>query len=89
MDSRAFLVHQQVRITEGRLPEAGRDEIIVGSLVAAKLGLADGQLRVGSQLWIDGRPWNIAGLFEAPQTVMDAEIWCPLTDLQIVAQRDI
>ncbi len=88
VDSRAFLVHQQVRIIAGRAPEAGRDEIMVGRLVAAKLGINDDALPVGGQLWIDGRPWTISGRFEAPQTVMDAEIWVPLTDLQIVAQRD-
>ncbi|MCP3903926.1 MAG: ABC transporter permease [Planctomycetes bacterium] len=88
VDSRAFLVHPQVRIFEGRAPEAGRDEIMIGRLVAPKLGVADSALVVGGKLWIDGRPWTISGLFEAPQTVMDAEIWCPFTDVQIVAQRD-
>ncbi|MHC4991520.1 MAG: ABC transporter permease [Planctomycetota bacterium] len=88
VDSRAFLVHQQVRIVEGRVPEAGRDEIMVGRLVASKIGVDEQQLGVGSTLWIDGRPWTVSARFEAPQTVMDAEIWCPLTDLQIVAQRD-
>ncbi len=86
--STAFLVHPQVRIIEGRPPEAGRDEVMVGGLVAAKLNVPDSLLGVGSSLWIDGRPWIISGRFEALQTVMDAEIWCPLTDLQIVAQRD-
>ena len=88
VDSRAFLVHPQVRIVEGRPPEPARDEIMVGSLVASKLGLDDDALPVGAQLWIDGRPFTISGRFEAPQTVMDAEIWCPLTDLQVIAQRD-
>ncbi len=87
VDSRAFLVHPQVHIVEGGPPEAGRDEIMVGQLVAAKLGVRTSVSRSGT-LWIDGRPWTISGRFEAPQTVMDAEIWCPLTDLQIVAQRD-
>ena len=34
----AFLVHPQVHIVAGRSPEAGRDEILVGSLVATKMG---------------------------------------------------
>lgn len=88
VDSRAFLVHPQVRITQGRPPEAGRDEVMVGDLVAPRLGVGDDQLAVGSRLWIDGRPWTITARFEAPHTVMAGEIWCPLTDLQIVAQRD-
>jgi len=84
----AFLVHPQVRIVEGRAPEPGRNELIVGSLTAAKLGVDDAALATGTTLYIDDRPFIISGRFEAPQTVMDAEIWCPLTDLQIVAQRD-
>jgi putative ABC transport system permease protein len=88
VDRRAFLVHPQVRMTEGRPPEPGRDEIMVGRMAAAKLGVEESALRVGTTLWIDQRPWTISGLFEAPQTVMDAEIWAPITDLQIVAQRD-
>ena len=88
VDSRAFLVHPQVRIIEGRVPEPGMDEIMVGRLVASKMGVSEQDLAPGETLWIDGRPWTISGAFEAPQTVMDAEIWAPLTDLQIVAQRD-
>lgn len=88
VDSRAFLVHPQVRIVEGRPPEPGLDQIMIGALVPDKLGLTNDELPVGAQLWIDGRPWTISGKFQAPQTVMDGEIWCPLTDLQVVAQRD-
>ncbi len=82
----AYLVHPSVQIVEGRCPEPGSDEIMVGGLVASKLGVAD--LLVGGKLWIDGRSWTISGRFRAPQTVMDAEIWMPLQDLQVVAQRD-
>lgn len=84
----AFLVHPQVEIAEGQAPRAGRDEILVGALVGAKLGLSDNALGVGSQLWIDGRAWSVSGILRAPRTVMEAEIWMPLTDLQVVAQRD-
>ena len=84
----AYLVHPQVQVVSGRAPEPGRDEIAVGALVAAKLGLADGALREGSLLWIDGRPWTVSGVLRAPRSVMEAEIWMPLTDLQVVSQRD-
>jgi len=86
--STAFLVHPQVRITEGRAPEPGRNELLIGSLVAAKLGVDAGNLTTGATLYIDDVPFVVSGRFQAPQTVMDAEIWCPLTDLQIIAQRD-
>src|SRR5688572_3334273 len=84
----AFLVHPQARITDGRAPEAGRDEILVGSLVATKMGVPDSRLSVGQTLVFDDRTWTIAGKFEAPGTVMEAEIWTRLSDLQIAARRD-
>lgn len=84
----AFLVHPQVRIVEGRAPVAGRDELLVGSLAAARMGLDNRHLAVGGTLWLDNRRWTIVGRFAAPGTIMEAEIWCPLTDLQIVTRRD-
>ena len=84
----AYLVHPQVRIVEGRAPELGRDEIMIGSLAPARLGLEPQQLAVGSQLWFEDRPWHIVGRFEAPGTVMNAEIWTPLSDLMVAAKRE-
>ncbi|MEK7485481.1 MAG: ABC transporter permease, partial [Planctomycetota bacterium] len=34
------------------------------------------------------REWTIVGQFRAPATVMDAEIWVPLSDLQIATRRN-
>jgi putative ABC transport system permease protein len=84
----AFMVHPQVRISEGRAFRPGEDEVLVGSLAHARLGVPDDRLAVGKSLWIDGREWRIAGRFEAPGTVMDAEVWCPLASLQILTRRD-
>ena len=83
----ALLVHPAVEIVEGRAPEAGRDEIMVGALAATRLGLDAGRLSIGSTLAFDDRDWTIVGRFSAPGTVMDAEIWIPLTDLQIATNR--
>lgn len=84
----AFLVHGQVRVVEGRIPQAGSDELLVGSAVAAKLGCSIEQLAIGRSLWFDDRSWTIVGRFEAPGTVLEAEMWAPLGDLQIAARRD-
>ncbi|MEO1279152.1 MAG: ABC transporter permease [Planctomycetota bacterium] len=84
----AFLVHSTVEIIEGRQPRAGQDEIIVGSLAATRLGLPDDRLTVGQTLWFDNRDWTIVGRFQAPNTVMDAEVWMPIIDLQIATKRD-
>jgi putative ABC transport system permease protein len=84
----AFLVHGQVRIVAGRAPEQGKEEIMVGQLTAARMGLSAERLAVGNKIWFDNRPWTIVGNFAAPGTVMDAEIWCPINDLMISAKRD-
>ncbi len=86
--SAAFLVHPQVRMIEGRVFNPGEDELIVGALASTRLGLPDERLAVGESIWVDGRKWRIVGRFEAPNTVMNAEIWCPLTNLQILTRRD-
>jgi putative ABC transport system permease protein len=82
----AFLVHPHVRIVEGRAP--GPNEFLVGTLAATRMGVPPERLAVGRQLWFDNRAWTISGRFEAPNTVMEAEIWTPLTDLQIAMKRE-
>ena len=81
----AFLVHSQVSVIEGRAPLPGRDEILVGKLAAQKLGVPIERLSVGNTVFFDDRTWTISGVFAAPGSVMESEIWCPLTDLQIAA----
>lgn len=82
----AFLVHSDVRITDGHSPGTG--EILVGKLAAVKMGLPNERLSIGNSLWFDGRSWTICGHFEAPGTVMEAEIWLPLNELKVAARRD-
>jgi len=84
----ALLVHPEVEIVEGRPPRGGRDELMVGELAATRLGLPEERLAVGRSLWFDDREWTIVGRFAAPSTVMNAEIWLPLTDLQVATNRE-
>ena len=84
----AYLVHSEVEILEGRAPVAGAQELLVGMLAATRLGVPDDRLEVGRTLYFDNRDWTIVGRFTAPHTVMDAEIWLPLTDLQIATKRE-
>lgn len=84
----ALLVHPEVEIVEGRPPRSGHDEIMIGALTSARLGLPPERLAVGRTLHFDNRDWTICGRFTAPGTVMDAEIWMPLSDLQIATRRE-
>lgn len=83
----ATAAHGQVRLSEGRWP-AGGSEIVVGPLVAVKLGLPPEALRVGQSLVLDGNAWIIVGRFEAPRTAFEAEIWGPLESLMTAYRKD-
>jgi putative ABC transport system permease protein len=61
---------------------------MVGRLAARELGLPTDATVLGKQLYFDGRAYTIVGLFEAPATVMESEVWMPLVDMQIATQRD-
>ncbi len=84
----AMLVHDHVRVTEGRLPQSGRDELMVGAGVATRLGATDADLAIGRVLRLDDRDWAIVGRFTAPGTVTDAEVWTSLNDLKAAMQRE-
>lgn len=87
MTSSAFLVHPRVEITEGRAPRAGYNELMIGRLAADKMNIDPQHLALGHTLWFAKREWTIVGKFQAPATVMDAEIWIPLNDLLIATRR--
>jgi len=83
---KAYIVHRQVFITEGRAPAAG--EVLMGKLAATKMGLPPEALEIGKSIYIEGKTWEISGKFEAPGTTFEAEIWAPLNDLMIQTKRD-
>lgn len=83
---RAFLVHESVTLIEGRLPGPG--EALVGRLAADKCGLPTGTLKIGTNLLVEGGSFRVAGIFAAPGTTVESEIWLPLFELQGLTQRD-
>ena len=76
----ALLVRRQVEIQEGDWPETG--EVMVGRMVAAKLGATDADLAVGTTLTFEGRTWGISGVFSAAGAAFESEVWCRLDELQ-------
>lgn len=83
---RAFLVHEGVTIVEGRAPRTG--EVIVGRLANSKLSLAEGTLAIGKQIRFERGTFTIVGIFAAPGTTVESEIWAPLNELKGLAKRD-
>lgn len=83
----AMLVHGQAQIIEGRLPAPGMNEVMVGAMAHTRIGASEHDLALGKTLHCAGRAWSIVGRFVAPGTVMEAEVWAPLTDVLEAAKR--
>jgi ABC-type lipoprotein release transport system permease subunit len=81
----ALLVRRTVQLVEGDWPKPG--EVVVGRLVAAKLGRDAAALAVGRRVTFEGREWRVSGRFAAGGSALESELWCPLDDLQQAMKR--
>ncbi|MDX1680829.1 MAG: FtsX-like permease family protein [Akkermansiaceae bacterium] len=79
-------VHPEVRIVEGSFPRSG--EVMAGVLAWRNLGVEQDQLKVGSTVRIDNQEMTVSGLFSAPGTVMESEVWATVGDIRVLAQRE-
>ncbi len=81
----APLVRRSVQLIEGTWPADG--EVMVGRLVATKLGRETNELTIGKKLEFEGRKWTISGRFAAGGSAYESEIWCSLGDFQTATKR--
>lgn len=81
----ALLVRRQVEIEEGDWPEDG--EVIIGRMVAAKVGATEAEMRPGQSITFEGRTWRISGVFSAGGSALESEAWCRLDELQQAMKR--
>ncbi len=81
-----LLVQPGVRVTDGRFPLSG--EVMAGRLAWRKLGFAEADLVPGARVVFDGIEMTVSGIFSAPGTVMESEIWATLGDIRMLAQRE-
>ena len=84
----AMLVHDNVILSHGRLPEPGKNELAAGQLAAIGFDFNPPELMVGESVRLDDDEYKIVGILTAEGGVIEGEFWTPLTDLQVTAQRD-
>jgi len=73
----------QVRLVQGRLPEPGSTEIMVGASVRDKFaGVA-----LGQSLRFAQRDWAVVGVFEAGNTGFASEVWADAEQLMQAFRR--
>ena len=79
----AFLVHNRLKIVEGRNLEFGKNEIIAGSAAARQFL----NLNVGTTLKWGENTWKLVGIFEEAGAVSESELWCDVKVLQPAYRR--
>jgi ABC-type lipoprotein release transport system permease subunit len=82
----ALRVHPEVRLIAGAFPSAG--QLMAGQLAWRKLGLKESDLKVGTKVLLDAQEFTVSGIFAAPGTVLESELWATLGDLRVLAKRD-
>jgi putative ABC transport system permease protein len=70
-------------ISQGRMFEAGTNELIVGAGVLREFS----GFELGSDVKLGADRWKVVGVFEVPGTVFDSEVWADLPVIQTVFSR--
>jgi len=76
-------VRGTVKITQGRMFEPGRNEVIAGVSAAREFAGLD----VGKTIKLGRTEWNVVGVFTAGGGVAESELWTDSTVLQQAYQR--
>src|SRR2546430_13970670 len=76
-------VRGNVKITQGRMFEPGRNEVIAGVAAAREFAGLD----VGKTIKLGKTEWNVVGVFSAGGGVAESELWTDTTVLQQAYQR--
>lgn len=79
----AFDLRHNVRITEGRMFEEGKNELVVGRAAQSEFV----GLEIGNEIRFGQTRWTVVGSFEADGSVSESELWTDLRVLQTMFNR--
>ena len=79
----AFELRHNVEITEGRIFEEGKNELVVGRAAQSEFA----GLEVGDEIRFGQTNWTVVGAFEADGSVSESELWTDLRVLQTMYNR--
>jgi putative ABC transport system permease protein len=83
VEPKAWKVHQNVKIVEGRTFEPGRNEIVAGRAASRQFS----GMTVGSVVKWGENEWQVVGIFEAGGSAAESELWCDAKVLQPAYRR--
>jgi putative ABC transport system permease protein len=78
-------IRTTVKVTQGRLPQPGTSELMVGAAVAGKYT----DTKLGDKLNVARRDWNIVGVFSADGAAFESEIWGDALQLMDAFNRPV
>lgn len=78
-----LLVRQQARIREGRMFAPGSNEIVVGAGLLREFA----GFELGKTVRFGAQTWRVVGVFEAPGTVFESELWADAPVVQSLFNR--
>lgn len=83
---RSFLVYSNLALEKGAYPSSG--EVLIGRRAALRMGVQYKSLQIGDVIVFEGQEFKISGVFKAPGSVMESEVWMNLQDLMSLTRRD-
>jgi len=72
-----------ITVTEGRMFNPGTNEIVVGAGLLREFA----GFEFGKSIRLRGGEWQVVGVFEAPGTVFDSELWADIAVTQSLFDR--
>lgn len=78
-----LIVRKPVRIREGRMFTPGSNEIVVGAGLLREFR----GFEMGKTLRFGAKTWRVVGVFEAPGTVFESELWADALVVQSLFNR--
>jgi putative ABC transport system permease protein len=76
-------LRRSVRITQGRMFNPGTNEIVVGAGLLREFA----GFEYGETIRLRGTTWQVVGVFEAPGTVFESELWADIAVTQSLFDR--
>lgn len=81
----AMQVRPSASIVQGRMFNAGLQELVIGRNVSSTYA----GLKLGSTVKFGGGTWTVVGVFDAGGSSFDSELWCDATVLSEVYKRPV
>ena len=75
----------RIKISSGRMPEAGSSEVLIGRNIATKFRVGG----LGATINFSGRTWVISGIMDASGTAFDSEIWGDVDTVMSAFRRSV